>query len=130
MSAFHYKDGCPNPRFERLIQQYNTLGFDHTDGGEFDEGADLRRRYRDGLLTPAEESTLRKIGFNLTFEGTCPLLLFNINALSEHSLCLLVHYRKPIGESQVHEDTLGGRLLGTGIESGDQQGQNELYSRR
>ena len=32
-------------------------------------------------------------------------LLIQINALSEHSLRLLVHRRKRIGESQVHEDT-------------------------
>jgi hypothetical protein len=75
MSAFHYDDGRPFERLLVLEQQCRMLGFDHSVGGN-GYGADLRRRYKGGLLSPADETTLREMGFNFTFGGTCPLITY------------------------------------------------------
>ena len=67
--AFHDASGRPFGRHVLLERQYGMHGFDCSlANGTY--AADLRQRYRDGLMSDDEKSTLREMKFNFTYYGT------------------------------------------------------------
>ena len=73
--AFHDASGRPLERHVLLVRQYGMHGFDCSlANGTY--GAELRQRYRDGLMSDDEKSALRKMKFNFTNYGTYPFITY------------------------------------------------------
>ena len=66
--AFHDASGRPFGRHVLLKRQYEAHGFDcWSANGSY--AADLRQRYRDGLMSDDEKSALREMKFKFTQYG-------------------------------------------------------------
>jgi len=73
--AFHDASGRPFERHVLLVRQYGMHGFDCCSANGC-YGAELRQRYRDGLMSDDEKSALREMKFNFTYYGTYPCITY------------------------------------------------------
>ena len=86
--AFHDASGRPLERHVLLERQYGTHGFDcKAVNGTY--GADLRQRYRDGLMSEDEKSALQEMNFNFTYYGTYPFITKSAHFLNQILLARL-----------------------------------------
>ena len=73
--AFHDNSGRMLERHVLLKRQYGKHGFDcWAINGSY--GAVLRQRYRDGLMSDDEKSSLLEMGFNITRYGMYPFITY------------------------------------------------------